>query len=177
MDELAAAQVQAAVGGAFLVGFKEDQISGDEFLGAFGAQSQLVLLVGSAGDVDALLAEDVLEIAGAVKGFGSGAAELVWHSDIGFGCGYERFDLVLGQDGLAVGSQGAFGADSFAFVLGFLDVYPPGAGLGLFQSPPGGVVDDAGDADFLVPLELGHGPLGLCSVDAVQALDLVAYAV
>ena len=122
-----------------------------------------------------MLVEDVLEIAGAVEGLGGGAAELVGHPDVGLGRGDEGLHLALGQDGLAIGNRGALGLGG-AGALRFGHIRTPGAGLGLLEGPPGGVVHDARDADFLVPLELGYGPFSLGSVDAIQILDLVAYA-
>ena len=89
MDEFSAAQVKTAVGGAFVVGLEEHQVAGDKLFGAFGAQPQLVLLVSGARDADAVLVEDVLQVAGAVKGLGGGAAELVGDTYVGFGCGYQ----------------------------------------------------------------------------------------
>lgn len=175
VDELSAAQIEAAVGGAFLVGFEEDQVTGHQFLGGFGAEAQLVLLVRSTGDGNALLGEDVLEIAGAVEGLGRSAAELVGHADVGLGSGDKRTYLALGQDGLAVGGQGAFGEGAAG--LRFRNISAPLAGLGVFKGPPGGIVYDARDADLIVPLEFCHGPFGFRTEDAVQTINLVADAV
>ena len=177
MDELAAAQVQAAVGGSLIVGLEEYQVAGHQFLGTLGAQAQLVLLIGGAGDIYAVLSEDELKIAGAVKSLGGSAAELVGHADVGFCRGYQRADLALGQDRLAVGSHGAFGPDGTVSGFRLWHIHSPGAGLGFFQGPPGGIIHYAGDADFLIPLEFGDGSFCLGSVDSVQILDLIAYAV
>ena len=178
MDEFSAAQVKTAVGGAFVVGLEEHQVAGDKFFGAFGAQPQLVLLVSGAGDADAVLVEDVLQVAGAVKGLGGGAAELVGDTYVGFGCGYQGGYFVFGQDGLAVGSHGAFGVDATAgFLLLYICAPGAGSGLGFFQGSPGGVVHDACDTDLLVLLEFGHGLLGLGAVYAVKAAELVTDAV
>lgn len=70
MDELVVAEVDAAVGGAGLVGREEDEVAGLELALARRAQAEAVLVVGEARDADAVLAEDVLQVARAVEGLG-----------------------------------------------------------------------------------------------------------
>ena len=75
MDELVVAEVDAAVGGAGLVGCEEDEVAGLELALARRAQAEAVLVVGEARDADAVLAEDVLQVARAVEGLRRRAAE------------------------------------------------------------------------------------------------------
>ena len=60
-----------------LVGREEDEVAGLELALARRAQAEAVLVVGEARDADAVLAEDVLQVARAVEGLRRRAAEAV----------------------------------------------------------------------------------------------------
>ena len=103
MDELVVAEVDAAVGGAGLVGGEEDEVAGLELALARRAQAEAVLVVGETRDADAVLAEDILQVARAVKGLWRRAAEAVGHADVRLGCRDDAADLAALEDRLVVG--------------------------------------------------------------------------
>ena len=182
MDEVASPEVEAAVRGTGLVGCEEDEVAGYELAGTRGAQTEFVLFVGRARDDDAVLAEDVLQVAGAIKGFGRAAAEEVRRAHVFLGREDEVVYLAARQDGRAVRCE-------FTAALrpararrrlcrgmpdGRLYLAAPGAFLRLQQRAPGGTVHDARDANLVVALELGHGLLRALAVDAVRRAYVVA---
>ena len=63
MDEFAVAQIDAAMGSARFVGREENQISGNKLLAALGSQSQFVLFIGCARNIDAFFGKNLLQIA------------------------------------------------------------------------------------------------------------------
>lgn len=172
VDELAAAEVDAAVRGAGLVGREEDEVAGLELVRAFRAEAELVLFVGEAWDGDAVLRKDVLEVAGAVEGLGRRAAELVGRADVVFRRLDDGADFAARQDGDVVRRKRRL--DLRRLAGGWLGAGAPGALFRRLECAPGGSVDDAGDADAVVALEFGDGAFRAAAEDAVRFAAQVA---
>ena len=81
VDEIVIAEVNADVRRAVGVGAEEDQIARDE-VGRGNGHAHLELNVGSTRKRNTCVGEDVLDITGAVKAVGAGAAEYVGDADI-----------------------------------------------------------------------------------------------
>ena len=106
MDEVFVAEVDAAVGGSRFIGGEKDEVAFGE-LACLDGLAELVLFVGCAGYADAVLGEDVFEVAGAVKAFFWGiAAEYVRYSHVAFCRGYYFLDFRAHQECLSVGNGG-----------------------------------------------------------------------
>ena len=175
VNELAAAEVDAAVGGPGLVCREEDEVAGFELARALCARAELVLIVGEARDGDAVFREDVLQVARAVERLRRRATEAVGRADVVLGRLDDGIHFAARQNRRVVRRERAFdGGRRFRF-LGRLDVDAPGLrAFHVLERAPRRGIDDARDMDVLVALELRDGTLRAAAIDAVGRAGRVA---